>query len=220
MQVNSQLKRAQLEHFSQAALPAADVKNRVIIVEETGAILVCDGSTWVDPINSFSSSIGDVKQSFLTEAQFIAENGNKWILADGRDITGTDYAILLSYNTAPDCRGQFLRSGNLGRVDARKDLYGDAPTGTERYHRTSSGSFNPSTVSSAGGHSHSITMDGGGITSNGPHIRGTSTQYVPLSSSVNTNSSGTHSHTLNIVSNDLETAPNHMIVNTFIKVNR
>jgi len=63
------------------------------------------GGTW---------KIGDVKQSFLTEAEFQAEHDDTWVLCDGRDVIGSDYAILkegdaVTSHNIPDARGQFLR---------------------------------------------------------------------------------------------------------------
>ena len=61
------------------------------------------GGTW---------KIGDVKQSFLTEAEFQAEHDDTWVLCDGRDVIGSDYAILkegdaITSHNIPDARGQF-----------------------------------------------------------------------------------------------------------------
>ena len=63
------------------------------------------GGTW---------KIGDVKQSFLTEAEFQAEHDDTWVLCDGRDVIGSDYAVLkegdaVTSHNIPDARGQFLR---------------------------------------------------------------------------------------------------------------
>jgi len=72
------------------------------------------GGTW---------KIGDVKQSFLTEAEFQAEHDDTWVLCDGRDVIGSDYAILkegdaITSHNIPDARGQFLRGLDVsGTVD-------------------------------------------------------------------------------------------------------
>jgi hypothetical protein len=60
------------------------------------------------------SSIGDVKTSMLTEAEYQALNGPTWVLMDGRDVVGSDLAILktgsnVTPHNVPDARGQFLR---------------------------------------------------------------------------------------------------------------
>ena len=58
-------------------------------------------------ISSAKGQLGDIRKSQLTEANFQGENGTEWILADGRDITGSDLALLTSTTTAPDLRGYF-----------------------------------------------------------------------------------------------------------------
>ena len=63
-----------------------------------------------------NGTLGEIRQSILPEDAFQQLNGTSWILADGRDITGTDLGamgIIL-----PDLRGQFLRSagGDSGEV--------------------------------------------------------------------------------------------------------
>jgi len=59
------------------------------------------GGTW---------KVGDVKQSFLTEAQFQAEHDDTWILCDGGSAAGTDYEAVTGESTVPDVRGRFLRA--------------------------------------------------------------------------------------------------------------
>jgi len=53
--------------------------------------------------------VGDVRVSFLTEAQFQARAGSGWILADGRDVTGSSYHSITGRTNAPDTRGRALR---------------------------------------------------------------------------------------------------------------
>lgn len=53
-------------------------------------------------IKSISQPIGTYKKSALSEADFISVNGSNWVLCDGQDITGTDYATLKGVTTAPD----------------------------------------------------------------------------------------------------------------------
>jgi len=219
MDVKSQLKNAQFEHFPEASLPTVGTKGRVIVVEETSKVLVDDGVIWK---SVSSAAIGDVKQSFLTEAQFITENGATWILADGRDITGSDYAGVIGNNTAPDCRAMFLRSGNLGRADGFVDPNGNQSTNTEISDKTALNGIGIS-MSGSGGHGHSISTIAPGIFSD-PNLTG----FVDSTATLNNAKAGTtmsttgvsdHTHTLSI-SGDNETAPNHIIVNTFIKINR
>ena len=85
------------------------------------------GGTW---------KIGDVKQSFLTEAEFQAEHDDTWVLCDGRDVIGSDYAILkegdaVTSHNIPDMRGQFLRGKDHGRhlEDGKGNPDGDLDLG-------------------------------------------------------------------------------------------
>ena len=63
-----------------------------------------------------NGTLGDIRQSILPENLFQQLNGDSWILADGRDISGTDLGAMGI--TLPDLRGKFLRSsgGRAGLV--------------------------------------------------------------------------------------------------------
>jgi hypothetical protein len=83
-----------------------------------------DGSSEVLAVpKQDNGSVGDIIQSMLSEEQFVAENGLGWVLADGRDVTGSKYATMMasnptpvqSSNNVPDLRGRFLRGRNNGR---------------------------------------------------------------------------------------------------------
>lgn len=45
----------------------------------------------------------------------------KWVLADGRDVTGSRFQKALIRRSVPDLRGLFLRGANEGRADGRQD---------------------------------------------------------------------------------------------------
>lgn len=62
--------------------------------------------------------VGSYAFTALTEAQWQDETSDGWILADGRDVTGSAYAVLTGNTTAPDARGLFLRGKNNGRSTA------------------------------------------------------------------------------------------------------
>ena len=83
--------------------------------------------------NKDQGKVGDVIHSMLTEEQFIAENGAGWVLADGRDVTGSKYDTLILGGLGgniPDMRGQFLRGKNNGRLDGNENPDGDLALGT------------------------------------------------------------------------------------------
>src|SRR5688572_3702241 len=79
---------------------------------------------------SFFLPIGSILHSTLTEAQFQALTSAGWILADGRDITGSALATLTGVTTAPDARGVFLRGKNNGRSAATGNAAGEVAMGT------------------------------------------------------------------------------------------
>lgn len=68
--------------------------------------------------SSVGSTVGDVKQSLLTEEQFLSLNGNAWALMDGRDVTGSVYHAITGNTALPDMvtEGAFLRQVVDGRV--------------------------------------------------------------------------------------------------------
>tara|TARA_Y100001954_G_C15641504_1_gene517915 strand:- start:277 stop:855 length:579 start_codon:yes stop_codon:yes gene_type:complete len=59
--------------------------------------------------------IGTIKTSILGEDDFNNEHENEeWVLMDGRDVSGSEYAQLLNKNNVPDARGTFLRPSGVG----------------------------------------------------------------------------------------------------------
>lgn len=92
-------------------------------------------SSGVGDINGASEKdqgkVGDIIHSMLTEEQFILENGGGWVLADGRDVTGSKYATVTGNTTVPDMRGQFLRGKNNTRSDGQENPDGDVALGNQ-----------------------------------------------------------------------------------------
>ena len=142
------------------------------------------GGTW---------KIGDVKQSLLTEAEFQAEHDDTWVLCDGRDVIGSDYAILkegdaVTSHNIPDARGQFLRGlDTSGTVD---------PDGAGRV-------LGDSQVDDFKEHFHTADHS---ATGSSPYGTGPS---GPTWVTGNTSSVG-----------GAETRPKNVVVNMFIKINR
>lgn len=52
--------------------------------------------------------IGDVKTSILTEVEFQSLYGTTWALMDGRNIAGSDLAVLTGLSSLPDARGRAM----------------------------------------------------------------------------------------------------------------
>lgn len=77
-----------------------------------------------------SLPIGAVQSSVLSLAQFQAQNGTGWILADGSNVAGSAYATILGTSNVPDMRGVYLRGKNNGRADGNQDPIGEQSLGT------------------------------------------------------------------------------------------
>jgi hypothetical protein len=105
-------------------------------------------------------SLGEVKYSRLTEAQFQAIYGTNWVLYDGRSIVGTPLATLLSISTLEDHRALFPRAGNNGRSDGYADPDGDQVAGTNNLDKFLNHSHQE-TYSPAGGGGPGIQGVGG-----------------------------------------------------------
>lgn len=157
------------------------------------------GSNDVSEISGTSikdqGKVGDIIHSMLTEEQFIAENGAGWVLADGRDVTGSKYDTLILGGLGgniPDMRGQFLRGKNNGRIDGNENPDGDVALGvytTDKFKSHDHNLQNHAVVTETG--SGSV----GGISSSGNN-------YLYRTS----------------FSGDNETAPKNITVNIFIKI--
>ncbi len=136
-------------------------------------------------------SVGEVKQSILTEAQFQSEYGDKWVLMDGRDITGSDLATVTANNTLPDARGQFLRGKNNSRADGQENPDGESAIGLQQ-------------TDEFGTHSHAW----GGIGRFTPDTGGDTVWKSGSNASATTEEGGN------------ETRPKNITINIFIKINR
>lgn len=73
--------------------------------------------------------VGLIAESMLTEVQFQMLNGPDWVLADGRSVAGSQYAMVTGSPNIPDLRGQFLRGKNNGRMDGNQDPDGERALG-------------------------------------------------------------------------------------------
>lgn len=56
-----------------------------------------------------AQAVGSYDFSRLSEAQYQAQRGTGWILADGRNVAGSRYATITGNTTVPDARGLFMR---------------------------------------------------------------------------------------------------------------
>ena len=81
-----------------------------------------------------SLPLGTVISSMLTLAQFQAQIGGQWVMADGSSCTGTAYATLTGFTVLPDARGMILRGKNNTRADGNQNPTGDVALGTFQDH--------------------------------------------------------------------------------------
>ncbi len=65
-------------------------------------------------IDAQAMPVGSIVPSLLMEPQFQAVAGNGWILADGRSVAGSAFAVTTGNANVPDLRGMFLRGRNHG----------------------------------------------------------------------------------------------------------
>lgn len=218
MEVKSELVDAQFEMvIDEAALAVLPVKiSKVVFVLSSEITYVGTTAGWVRL--GGGGFLGQVVSSDLKPSQFISEAGPTWILADGRDITGSDLHTLTTRSTAPDHRALVLRGinedeDNLGtpRVDGLADPDGQKAVGSSHSNKTAVNSL----VVNGGSHTHSVTYATAGGGGNAlPRV--TDFQNA-VTDSRNTNADGGHTHA---VSGDNETVSNHGSVYFYIKINR
>lgn len=151
-----------------------------------------------------SGVIGEIKASMMTLAQFQAQFGTNWVLANGDSATGTAYATITGFTTLPDARGVALRGKNNGRADGNQNPAGDLALGTfegDQFQGHTPNNISSSQVTPSGG-----TM--GWMTGNGNGGTQTAVNATLVSDGVN--------GTPRIGS---ETRIKSVVVNYFIKVN-
>ena len=197
-----------------------------------------NGTAWVKVANAAVAGsasslfiVGDIKQSVLTENQFIAElgvvEGRKWVLADGRNVAGTRYATLTGNSTVPDLRGAYLRMA--GQNNKASWTGGALNTWQEDTTRAPRNNALTGTTNTTGNHTHTLRRylpnnwsDGwekllnyaaGGFRT----INGGQANYSETDFPVGANGNHTHSVTIN-GGGDTETRPKTYCANFFIKV--
>ena len=226
MEIKSQLIDAQFEMvLNEASLPANGKPGRVMFVIDIATVVVDDGTIWK---RLSGGSLGDVRQSTLKPQEFYAENGNTWVLADGRSAVGSDWFNLTLKTNVPDYRGVFLRSINddpdptPGKEPPRADGL-ENPDGQKDVDQYTDDKTNENglSIASVGDHNHNLGIideyaeqNGSGRYTN----RINNTTGDPLLSGTQTGNAGGHTHSW--LTSDNETAPKHGHVYTYIKINR
>jgi len=213
MIVKDQLKEAQLELVTDATLPAAGKKGRIVFNLDTLQGLIDDGNTW-RPLGG--APVGSVQPSTLTEVQFQAEAGNDWVLCNGGSAVGSDYESITGNANVPDFRGLGLRGDNGLRFDALADPDGSKPLGSGWPEKTSGDALS-GTADTAGSHTHPESQVA--VTGFGTFIANLDGGGGIILRRETDAASGSHTHSLS-VTGDNQTHGAHGIVNYFIKINR
>jgi len=110
------------------------------------------------------STIGDYRESDLTEAEFQSLNGPGWILADGRNVSGSRYHLFTGKTVVPDARGVVLRGKNNGRADGNQNPDGELALGAFQGHQIQSHTHQWQHLNDADSNTTSAGGDGGGST--------------------------------------------------------
>ena len=150
--------------------------------------------------------VGTVLHSMLTVAQFQAQYGTNWVLADGSSCTGTKYASVTGATTLPDMRGRFLRgkshaSGNNPDGDLALGAYSADKLGSHSHNTNYSNA-------SGGGYSPAYYWSGSGSDTDGRGILPNNMTGVGTLARVPTDATGSS-----------ETSPRSITVNYFIRIN-
>lgn len=206
----------------------------------------------VQELNSYANdrlfAIGSIQQSVLTEVQFQAQQSDKWVLMDGRDITGSALAGITGWANLPDASGRFLRSSGgdadptVGGLQSQATavnglgLSGTSPTlstntfadpshthgssalSTLIHRNASTIQMTTRTLSGAGYFSDSVLVGSSGNSNVEPMFVGTAIDGDTDAPSSTMNVS-INGGSYSVSSSDTETRPVNITVNTFIKIN-
>jgi microcystin-dependent protein len=162
--------------------------------------------------------VGSIQQSMLTESQWATllgpVEGAKWVLADGRNCTGTKYGQITGKSTLPDLRGAFLRSA--GQNNNKSTKWNGGAVG-EWFEDSTALPKTAFTTSNPGNHDH------GGMA--GLNVVAQDLRNHDVNPTAGGNAEGVRNfqadggHTHTISGGDAQTAPVHVAVNVFIKIN-
>jgi hypothetical protein len=157
--------------------------------------MLFDSGDGTHPNNSFQSQLGSGNP-----------NPPTWVLADGRDVTGSRYQTLTGNTHIPDLRGIMIRAANNGgsaagtRADGKQNPDGNLAPGTYSADKLAS-------------HTHTFQTDYILNTSTGSRGAGNDgdtygTNPVQLDNQIKINNTGGN-----------ETAPKNVTINYFIRIN-
>jgi len=203
---------------------ATAINGETHLVDSQKANYSWNGTKWVKIASGSTAAaeagdlwiVGDIKQSTLTEAQFKTAIGpsqeSKWALADGRDVSTSEYARITGRTTIPDLRGAFLR---MTGQNANPNWIG-GPLNDFQWDSTKlPNTAFTGTTSTTGSHTHSWGIGSTQSKGGGDYeiVNGWDRPRT-------TGAAGDHSHTVTINGGgDTETRPKNYGVNFFIKIN-
>ena len=228
--------------------------NESHLVEDVAETWHWNGTAWVKVATATTTGgpaaagdlwmVGAVQQSLLSEQEFktllsVTEQ-NKWVLADGRDVSSTKYAQVTGRNTVPDLRGAYMRMAGVNASNAAWNggsLNGFQEDSTARPRTTSL----TGTTDDPGTHKHETMLfdedtrmpwgtgrsviaikaaEGDASASYREDIADAGNPAEGPEKAIYTSPAGDHTHTVTIDGGgDAETRPKSYSVNYFIKVN-
>ena len=201
------------------------------LVEDQAATYTWNNTAWVKVASASTGGandsgdiwqVGSIQQSMLTETQWATllgpVEGAKWVLADGRNCAGTKYAQVTGKTSLPDLRGAFLRSAGQNNNKSTKWNGGDVG---QWYEDSTALPKTPFVTTNEGNHSHSFKRSNNNFSGDGKY-RDAQLSTIDASGGGSATgggivSAGAHSH--NVTGGDAQTAPVHVAVNVFIKIN-
>jgi hypothetical protein len=184
-------------------------------------------------VRGCSGQVGDIKYSILPPTQFATQNGECWVPMDGRGISGTSLASLMSIATIPDMSGLFMRATEyFGDNDPGRDNNASYSLQTDE-NKEHDHDLDLSTERD-GSHGHDVDVDlllveqppnsnGEAVISGGGRLGGLllPNPTAPLTASGETTSNGPHAHGISgktVGSGGNETRPKNMNFFIYIRV--
>ena len=207
-----------------ASLPGPDRLLTAFVAPAQGQTISYDVATgsWA---NESKGIVGSIVQSMLTEAQFAVLAGNdavNWVLADGRDVTGSLYAQVTMNNAVPDLRGAFIRGA--GQNQNNQANWNGGAVGSWHNDTTRRPRNTAFTTSTAGDHTHNFdrsASQGTNDFTNWDMItvgRNSGGSHWSANGNPGMQGAGAHTHTIT-GGGDAETRPKSYSVNYYIKIN-
>jgi hypothetical protein len=153
------------------------------------------------PPTEFAKAVGEIEGDGLRK--------RKWILADARDVTDTEYARKTEGKPIPDLRGMFLRGINPNslRIVGSLERYATALPMTKKF-------------------TGSTTVDGNHLHGGGAAVSGSGDRYnaggrdYAVINAAQTALAAGHSHQIEVTGGgDDETRPDNVAVYFYIKIN-